>query len=271
MFKRVSVRQQVIFYLFPLKLPRSGINATVFDEVKLSHNGNAIMPHQSKLEEQRKQREAERAERDAARALRDAQRAKLRLALKAKKIEYKKREQARLDGNTESVSEPPAQSKDDELNLSKKKQSRIKQRNKLFESAAEEFQFHIEPKMLESSNDDDEQKENENGSTNDDGTGLVAELSFFGNYGEPNLCVPLSPFLQNLSSSVKGADDGTLQFMCRLVMDIGTKQWEIQPLSEESAMIHKLSSDGHSVEEVNQEMDSLDLLSDDKEKENEAQ
>merc|ERR1711972_496772 len=76
-----------------------GINATVFEEVKLSHNGNAIKKFQSekaRLTEERKEREARRA-------LRDAQRAKLRMALKAKKMEQKKREQL-ANGNTEPIS-----------------------------------------------------------------------------------------------------------------------------------------------------------------------
>merc|ERR1712154_657044 len=76
-----------------------GINATVFQEVKLSHNGNSIEKIQSKKSEKEKERE-EREAREAQRALRDAQRAKLRMALKAKKMEQKKREQA-SNGNTD--------------------------------------------------------------------------------------------------------------------------------------------------------------------------
>merc|ERR1712083_536715 len=40
----------------------------------------------------------------------------------------------------------------------------------------------------------EDQKENDNESE----SGLVAELSFMGNYTEPNLCIPLCPLLQNL-------------------------------------------------------------------------
>merc|ERR1712154_276645 len=60
-----------------------GINATVFQEVKLSHNGNSIEKIQRKNSEKDKEREELEA-REARRALRDAQRAKLRMALKAK-------------------------------------------------------------------------------------------------------------------------------------------------------------------------------------------
>merc|ERR1711972_779329 len=63
-----------------------GINATVFQEVKLSHNGNSIEKIQRKKSEKEKEREELEA-REARRALRDAQRAKLRMALKAKKME----------------------------------------------------------------------------------------------------------------------------------------------------------------------------------------
>merc|ERR1712130_1001808 len=66
-----------------------GINATVFQEVKLSHNGNSI----EKIQRKKSEKEKEREEREARRALRDAQRAQLRMALKAKKMEQKKREQ----------------------------------------------------------------------------------------------------------------------------------------------------------------------------------
>ena len=85
----------------------------------------------------------------------------------------------------------------------------------------------------------DDGKENENGSKEDGGTGLVAEIEFFGNYREPNLCVPLLPLLQDGPYSInkrpkedlspkarpKGNDG---QFVCRLEMDIGTKQWTVE-------------------------------------------
>merc|ERR1712190_603338 len=127
-------------------------DATVFEDVQLSHNGNSI-----NLKEQPKEREAERAlcdaprskqrskkpkksrikvqnkkaqlteEQEARRALRDAQRAKLRMALKAKKMEHKKRKQL-AKGDTESISKQ------------KKTIHKAKQRKKLYESG-EKFQF----------------------------------------------------------------------------------------------------------------------------------
>merc|ERR1711973_234760 len=187
-----------------------GINATVFEEVKLSHNGNAIKKFQSekaRLTEERKEREARRA-------LRDAQRAKLRMALKAKKMEHKKREQL-ANGDTESISK-------------QNKTIKKSKRKKLYESG-EKFQFEIESKMMEIANNGDDQKENENGSTNEDNTGLVVELSFFGNYGEPNLRIPLQPFLDNVNAD--GDDQNTLEFMCRMVMDIESRTWNVEPYS----------------------------------------
>merc|ERR1711972_703233 len=190
-----------------------GINATVFEEVKLSHNGNAIKKFQSKearLTEERKEREARRA-------LRDAQRAKLRMTLKAKKMEQKKREQA-SNGNTEPISKQ------------KKTIKKVRERGGKRYESGQEFQFHIESSMLESVNNGDEQKENENGSN--PSNGLVAELSFFGNFGEPQLLIPLQPFLDDATSSTnENGDDETLEFMCRMVMDIPSKSWNVEPYS----------------------------------------
>merc|ERR1712173_334486 len=56
---------------------------------------------------------------------------------------------------------------------------------------------------------------------NESESGLVAELSFMGNYSEPNLCIPLCPLLQNLGSN---------EFVCRLVMDIESKKWNVHPV-----------------------------------------
>merc|ERR1719229_1205246 len=190
-----------------------GINATVFEEVKLSHNGNAIKKFQSekaRLTEERKEREARRA-------LRDAQRAKLRMALKAKKMEQKNREQL-ANGNTEPISKQ------------KKPIKKVRERGGKRYESGQEFQFHIESSMLESANNDDEQKENENGSN--PSNGLVAELSFFGNFGEPQLLIPLQPFLDDATSSTnENGDDETLEFMCRLTMDIPSKSWNVEPYS----------------------------------------
>merc|ERR1712079_602248 len=71
----------------------------------------------------------------------------------------------------------------------------------------------------------DDQKKNDKESEN----GLVAELSFMGNYTEPNLCIPLCPLLQNLrfSNSAIGSNN---EFVCRLVMDIESKKWSVHPV-----------------------------------------
>merc|ERR1712190_445449 len=62
--------------------------------------------------------------------------------------------------------------------------------------------------------------------------GLVAELSFFGNFGEPQLLIPLQPFLDDATSSTnENGDDETLEFMCRLTMDIPSKSWNVEPYS----------------------------------------
>merc|ERR1719229_1631297 len=193
-----------------------GINATVFQEVKLSHNGNSIEKIQRKKSEKEKEREELEA-REARRALRDAQRAKLRMALKAKKMEQKNREQL-ANGNTEPISKQ------------KKPIKKVRERGGKRYESGQEFQFHIESSMLESANNDDEQKENENASN--PSHGLVAELSFFGNFGEPQLLIPLQPFLDDATSSTnENGDDETLEFMCRLTMDIPSKSWNVEPYS----------------------------------------
>merc|ERR1712083_204484 len=94
----------------------------------------------------------------------------------------------------------------------------------------------------------------------------VAEIEFFGNYREPNLCVPLLPLMQNGPFTInkrpkedlspmarpKGNDG---EFVRRLVMDIGTKQWTIEQgvSAEEDAV--------DSVEEVTNTLQSMDLVS----------
>merc|ERR1711972_1134815 len=121
----------------------------------------------------------------------------------------------------------------------------------------DEFRFQIKSKMLESTNNDNEQKEKENGSNPSNGLvanlssrllrrlnvsnssnssnpsdGLVAELSFFGNFGEPPLLIPLQPFLDNATSSThENGDDETLEIMCRMEMDIKSKTWNVEPYS----------------------------------------
>jgi len=61
---------------------------------------------------------------------------------------------------------------------------------------------------------------------------LVAELSFFGHFSESQLRIPLQPFLDNASPSTNANDgDETLEFMCRLTMDIESKTWSVDPYS----------------------------------------
>merc|ERR1719493_383313 len=216
-----------------------GINATVFQEVKLSHNGNSIEKTHRKKSEKEKEREELEA-REARRALRDAQCAQLRMALKAKKMEQKKREQA-SNGNAEPMDVNGINAAIQDVKAKHNGKSNGKQigSSKKPQESEEEFPFQIQSKMLESTNNDDEQKENENGSN-----GFVAELTFFGNYSEPQLLIPLQPFLDNATSSTnENGDDETLEFMCRLVMDIGTKQWQIFPLSKENGMIQEATKE----------------------------
>merc|ERR1719461_1793808 len=80
-------------------------------------------------------------------------------------------------------------------------------------------------------NTTDEVKEDSN-ALNAAAIGLVAELSFFGNYSEPDLRVPLGPYLEHvISVSDSGA---SFEFICRLAMDIETKQWSVELLSEDA-------------------------------------
>merc|ERR1712190_600603 len=231
-----------------------GINATVFQEVKLSHNGNPIEKIQRRKSEKEKEREELEA-REARRALRDAQRAKLRMALKAKKMEQKKREQA-SNGNTDLMDVNGINATVQEVKAKHNGKSNGKQigSSKKPQESEEEFPFQIQSKMLESTNNDHEQKEKENASNPSNGlvanlssrllrrlnvsnssnssNGLVAELSFFGNFGEPQLLIPLQPFLDNATSSThENGDDETLEFMCRMTMDIPSKSWNIEPYS----------------------------------------
>merc|ERR1712045_549423 len=107
----------------------------------------------------------ERKEREARRALRDAQRAKLRMALKAKKMEQKKREQA-SNGNAEPMDVNGINAAVQDVKSKHNGKSSGKQigSSKKPQESGEEFPFQIQSKMLESTNNDDEQKENENGS-----------------------------------------------------------------------------------------------------------
>jgi len=103
--------------------------------------------------------------------------------------------------------------------------------------SGDEFTFHVPSRTIMASDDG---KEAEDGAK-----GLEAELSFFGNYAEPNLCVPISLFLERtrpkdaLSPMVGSSDDmdsdggNERQFVCRLLMDIATKQWTVETLSED--------------------------------------
>jgi len=84
----------------------------------------------------------------------------------------------------------------------------------------------------------DDGKENENGSKGDDSTGLVAEIEFFGNYREPNLCLPLLSILHPDDTSQNANDqndngsneskESESPFVCRLTMDIATQQWTVE-------------------------------------------
>merc|ERR1712083_979639 len=95
----------------------------------------------------------------------------------------------------------------------------------------------------------DDQKENDNESE----SGLVAELSFMGNYTEPNLCIPLCPLLQNLKFSKSNGNDqendeekkeenqqGDNEFVCRLLMDIKDKKWTVEPYSVQPLSVKEI-------------------------------
>merc|ERR1712156_1400343 len=103
------------------------------------------------------------------------------------------------------------------------------------------FKFKVSNDMVISV---DDQKENGSKNENESESGLVAELSFMGNYTEPNLCIPLCPLLQNLKLSESNGNDqeneeekkeenqhGDNEFVCRLLMDIKDKKWTVEPYS----------------------------------------
>jgi len=98
-----------------------------------------------------------------------------------------------------------------------------------------DFAFVVPAQTVEPA---DESKEN------DASKGLVAEMSFFGNYSEPDLRVPLCPYFENLS-------DG--EFVCRLTMDIASKQWTVAPLTVDHG-------GDAAVEEAADALQSADLL-----------
>merc|ERR1740123_2682217 len=50
---------------------------------------------------------------------------------------------------------------------------------------------------------------NDEESKEDDSSGLVAEITFFGNYSEPNLCVPLSPLLRDFGNKENEENEST--------------------------------------------------------------
>merc|ERR1712130_301994 len=105
-----------------------------------------------------------------------------------------------------------------------------------------EFSYQISKKMVIPVED---QKEKENESEdlpailkfmgnfikngNASSNGLVAELSFMGNYSEPNLCIPLDPMLR--SNETESQKRGCNEFVCRLLMDIKNKEWSVEPYS----------------------------------------
>merc|ERR1711972_50494 len=93
------------------------------------------------------------------------------------------------------------------------------------------FKFQVTNDMLLP---DDDQKENGNKSE----SGLVAEVSFMGNFHEPNCCIPLN-LEHSKSNEVEneeeikendqnGDDENDNEFVCRLSMDTHSKQWSIE-------------------------------------------
>merc|ERR1719229_1420594 len=88
----------------------------------------------------------------------------------------------------------------------------------------DEFKFRVSKKMMIPV---DDQKESESGNQGNTKSGLVAELSFMGNYSEPNLCIPLCPLLQNLGST---ANEEENEFVCRLLMNVKSKEWSVEPV-----------------------------------------
>merc|ERR1719273_2979511 len=188
-----------------------GINATVFRDVKLRNNGKAIFKRG---------------------AVADSKKSKLRAA------SMLFRRDVHTDVRADARGEPS------------------------------DFIFDVASTMVMAPDDG---KENENGYKGDDSTGLVAEIEFFGNYREPNLCLPLLSILHpddtpsnandqndNGSNESKGNkcnaqngpftinkrpkddnspmakpeskenDNGSFPFVCRLTMDIATRQWTVE-------------------------------------------
>merc|ERR1719242_2784874 len=84
------------------------------------------------------------------------------------------------------------------------------------------FKFRVSNDMVIPVED---QKENEDESE----SGLVAELSFMGNYSEPNLCIPLDPMLGSNETEIQKR--GCNEFVCRLLMNIKNKEWIVEPYS----------------------------------------
>ena len=87
---------------------------------------------------------------------------------------------------------------------------------RLSAATQDEHTFYV-PSTLGTKEDDDEEE-----SKGDDV--LELELSFYGNYSEPVLCVPLNPYLAELVD----ADDG--EMVLSLSMNISTKEWTVNKL-----------------------------------------
>merc|ERR1739838_1140073 len=71
---------------------------------------------------------------------------------------------------------------------------------------------------------------NDEESKEDDSSGLVAEITFFGNYSEPNLCVPLLPLLRDSGNEENEENEENAkadEFVCRLQLHIATPQWTV--------------------------------------------
>jgi NAD-dependent SIR2 family protein deacetylase len=159
-------------------------------------------------------------------------------------------------------------------------------RSMLFRGDATKFVFDVPSNVLMAGSitsslaaDDDGTGlvDNDEESKEDVTSGLVAEIAFFGNYSEPNLCVPLTPLLIDCGNEVdeekeafsinkrpkddlspraqpglngnakgKGNDDG--EMVCRMVMNVATKQWTIdQGAAKERVVVpdsYKLSKPG---------------------------
>merc|ERR1712079_954919 len=96
-------------------------------------------------------------------------------------------------------------------------------------AAINQYKFRVSNQMIIPV---DDQKENENESESDNASaGLVVELSFMGNYSEPNLCIPLCPLLQDLGSNDNDNGSGGNEFVCRLLWDVKNREWKVEPLS----------------------------------------